>query len=736
MKSIKWSLLAVVILIALHTQGQETTTVQGRIETSDTQSTTVWIGVFTSPIKPGDDAWEWTLVESKEFFLDIPVADEVQIVALRRNSLPIVQQILPRSADTILNLKFEEGAELVGTVLSTDNLPVADAEVTMEREDLPQGLIPDPVRFSWNSDADGQFSIGGLAPNVDYEIEVRSQYVPRETFAFKIAENDSNNREFRLSDAFFVIGRVVDQDRVVVQEATVQYQPEGEEERPRTSTNEEGEFRVGPLVRNKQVLMEARHPEQGSSERLLTSAGDHNVELMLEGMVLVIGSVVDASTGESIDDFTLHATRADGSQDYPYAKSNGEVSSLVDTQTTGLTVDSEEYVPHFRTDLSLDSVDTFDLGVVALEPGRQLTGRVFDALTGEPIPGATVSLTDTSWIGIDDYLWLNHLRTYLHRTVQSITNEQGEYVLKSLPPDAVQIAVSARGYQSPDVQIDEAVTTYDIPLDKEKLNETRLIGRVENTEGDPLGGMVNLRTENSNAGYGIWDGQFDIPVEPGTYDVFATTDQGTSNTVQVSLQDGETRELKLIVDAKGRIAGVIAGLADGEVLHLDIYSESERASVRNVSGLENGEFSVEGVGIGEFKLTAESSRNREITKAVAVSEDTGEGFVELHFHGNSRLHGSLSFPDGTFPKGEVKAVAKKSGNISSSTEIDENGTFEIRGLDDGEYTVHVTESREITYELDGASYTSGMWTPIGQFDIAVEGDTEFDIQLLPPSDSE
>ena len=87
------------ISVAVHSNGENTVTLNGHIVANGLQSHTVFVGVFELPMRPEAEAWSWTRVESTEFTLNVPGAKEIQLVALRNDSLPVVQRIHPGSAD-------------------------------------------------------------------------------------------------------------------------------------------------------------------------------------------------------------------------------------------------------------------------------------------------------------------------------------------------------------------------------------------------------------------------------------------------------------------------------------------------------------------------------------------------------------------------------------------------------------------------------------------------------------
>ncbi len=283
-------LCLILILVGSQVQGENAVTLNGRIDTNANQSPHVWIGVFEMPLRPDGDAVSWTRVESSKFTLNIPSAEKVQLVALRKDSLPIVRSIRPASIDRQIDLKFQDGNSVEGVVLSTDGFPVSMAILRLDRADLPNMPIPKHVQTVWNSDAEGRFKIGGLAPRTEHAIEVELSYVPNETFAAKISNRKLRRLELRLSDAHFVQGHVEDFEQARVSDATVAFRLLRERRSTlNTATDANGEFQVGPFVRSEKVWLRARHDERGTSERLLATSGERGVVLVITPLVQVVG---------------------------------------------------------------------------------------------------------------------------------------------------------------------------------------------------------------------------------------------------------------------------------------------------------------------------------------------------------------------------------------------------------------------------------------------------------------
>ncbi len=741
MKPLSHLIFLGLILLALPSHGDDTVTMQGRINWNESEPSKVRIGVFDSPIRTGAEAHSWTSVETAEFDLSVPDRDEVQLVVLCQDFMPQLKTIYPASPTKQFVLELEKGITVEGTVLSTDKLPVARTGLTLEREDLPKVRIPWEYSFRWVSDADGRFKIGGLSPFTSYEIRVKLPYVyeEHETFSVEVEENDIQDLDLRLVDAYFVLGRVLDGDLEGVEGASIRFRSEREYGFLRDSninSGSNGEFRLGPLKQSTDLVLMAVHEELGSSPEVEATPGMHDVELVLGGTVHVVGTVIDQSTAKFIDDFTITTMGPNVSRTYSYSDASGEISSHVDRATIGLIVDSADHIAYFALDVYLRSADVYDMGVIELHRGRQLTGEVYDVSNGQPIEGALVLLQerDDELIETDAHWW-NLKSQYLRRSSQSFTDEMGQYELGPIPAHSTHMSAFADGYSSDGVQVEEGVTQLDIGLAKESEETGRIKGMVLTKMGMPVGGMVRFEGSRTSSSAPLGDnGTFDADLRTGEYEVYALTDKGKSETVRVVLNVNEVLEVNLVVDSKGLLTGVIEGLMDGETVYVWVWSETEQLQIGRLDGLGNGAFEIEGVGFGTFRLNAQTNRNRSTTQSFELSEGKSEVQVDLNFVGQSRLYGSLKYPDGTVLRGTVTAASQQDGQTSSSADVSGDGTFEITGLDDGEYTIFIYETKQATMKTPRGSVSMSINNPLDEVDVEIRGDTELDFQLTRPSD--
>lgn len=726
MKPFLSMLLAWVAMFTWSSYGNETASVRVYIDSYQSEDNEIWIGVFSGSRDQTSEEGQWVLVESAEFSLDIPIVEEVLLVALRKDSVPIVQTLTQQSASKKINLKFQEGINLHGSVVSTDEFPVADAALTLSRPELPQIEIPDRAQPKWTSDSDGNFSIGGLVAD-RYGINVDLPFVPNESFSVQVSENSASPYELKLDNAFFVAGQVVEQDGAGVFGAEVDTRPYisflEEYKGIVQMSDTDGSFQFGPFVRGQDMRLSARHEEGGSTYSHSVIAGRHDVKLVLSNMVQVRGMVIDGATRSPVDEFVLKAYGQGWIREYQHNDTNGELSAQVDSTAYGFVIDSPDYNASIDMEVSLDSLEEHDMGTIVLDPGRTVSGQVYDVSNREPIEGAEVSSLGEGWIGVEQTLERTFTVRYLSQNVRTVTDAQGEYSLNPLPTEETVIYVTARGYESQEVRLEEGEFSSDVALRVWDPDRTRIYGRIETTTGAAVAGSVDFFHVENNGGTGFRteeDGSFEFSTRPGTHQVSASTEYGRSEVMTVKMQDGDNTEVILVVDPSGSLYGSVEGLQGAETVILSISAEGRPIRSKRLS--ENSEFLIQGVGYGTFTLRAWTSMNRELKRSFEVPESTGEARLDLSFGGNSRLYGSLVASEGDIPVARVRAIPVEDSSIHGWSNVLDDGSFEIQGLNDGEYLIE-------TYLRSGQSYASEDGERISQVQVELAGDTELLIPL-------
>lgn len=711
-------LLPILALVSFQILACDLTIVDGRIEAADIDTSKVWIGVFSSPLSEGSRAHSWTPLETKQFRIEVPKSEEVVLLALRKNSVPLVKTVALNHIDSDVVLNFERGETLQGNVVSDDGFAIPNAELSVACSGFPSAFVADEAKPKWKTNSEGAFKISGLTIG-----ECTIEVLPRPGMmqeAIELQIRASNLiRNLVLTDICFVSGHVVDhQGRPVLNALVNAY------DRPgsgwfETSTTVDGYFYFGPFLKGKTIHLLASHDANGSTRTYDVVSGKHDIVLRLSDLTRVVGMVVDSTTGEPVEEFALHARRQHSGVKFPHSESEGQISAMVDTNSHSFALEAPGFVHHWEEAKLLAGIE-YDLGTLELEPAKTLTGRVYDASSGNSIPGARIhQYIDPG----DRVVGSEGLRIrYLVAAVATTTDDEGEFSIGPLPFDDSELMVHADGYESLTIAIRGDDETLDIAMSEWQPSLTRIRGVVQTKYGEPVKGMVTISSASGGGGRGNNnDGTFDRGVFPGSFTVYADTKFGRTNVIEVDLQEGEIADLILTVDRMGRLEGDIEGLQGGEEVTLRI-SNREGQHVRYGSRWSNGAFLIEGIPLGKYSVAATSTMNREITELFEIADEDGEAYVDLIFRGESRLYGSVEGGGIDSQEIHVLARARTESATLGWSEVFDDSTYDIRGLEDGDYSVAAYRR--------SSSRSAGFGEQLSRsYHIVVHGDIQLDITL-------
>ena len=731
MKRLIILMLCGLLLTAWPLYGNQTSSVEFRIVSQHTDAEAVWLGVFVGLVNSDTEALSWTSAESDEFAIEIPQTDEeVLLLALRRNSVPITVRITDDLRSSGIDLDFKPGHQFLGTIVSTDGIEVADAVLSIERQDLPSQQIPSQAKLKWISAVNGTVSIGGLVPG-KHELHVELPYIPTEIFDIQINEGEDTQEDLVLGNAHFVRGFVLDHDRNQVSgadvSASVDIDGVDSSDRPSVLTDSAGEFQMGPFVKGQAVHLSASHVEHGSTFFNSVYAGNHEVQLILSRMVELVGTVIDAESRVPVEEFTLKV-HGPLPGEFPHSGTNGTISAKVDSEADKLLIEAEDYIPYFNTDFDPGTMEVYDLGTVELDPGVHVTGLVSDSVSRQPIEGAEIASLGEGFDGGRPSARTFYIASYMQMNVNTTSNADGEFSLGPLPTGEFVLQVKAKGYKGEQISFDGQSAQVSIELTPSDVRPTRIVGRIQANSGEAIAGVVNFYHVENSSGVGFEteeDGSFDHSTRPGTHKVYANTDLGRSETIEVNVDEGMTEELVLVVDSFGLLEGTISGLKGDERAHVMVFSDDSR--VESVGEISNGEeFRIVGLGAGSFTARAVTTSDRQLTKAFELTESLGNVYVEFSFAGDSRLYGSVLSLGDRSSFSQVRAIAKESSSISSRCDILDDGSFEIRGLSAGEYWIEVGAPQLWGVAIDSENDV------YKRIEVEIAGDTELNIDLASP----
>ncbi|HEX8699366.1 MAG TPA: carboxypeptidase-like regulatory domain-containing protein [Myxococcaceae bacterium] len=317
-----------------------------------------------------------------------------------------------------------------------------------------------------------------------------------------------------------------------------------------TSANASGQFELRGLVPGTYLLRAA--PPGTSPQRRMAwlvppvqaETRGQEVVLRLHGGGSIVGQVrlEDNTVPESF------SVMLRGAGAMPYGGGNGQFAlpGVPEGQHT-LYVTGPRFITK-AVPVQVQEAQQTELGVVVVQRGRQLQGRVLTA-QGTPMAGATVSISQPLK-GRGVVVGATAELEYGLR--QTKTDAEGHFAFEGLHISALQLSAEhpLEGRSEP-FQIEPGVTDLQVELRLAAIGD--LEGSVHAGE-QPVSGVLVLVTNPSSPAGGTsgttgTDGRFRFTnLAPGTYTVLAMTDAGGGQQVQrttVSVQSRQTARVRL-----------------------------------------------------------------------------------------------------------------------------------------------------------------------------------------------
>ena len=639
------------------------------------------------------------------------------LVAVAKDRVPLAIPFPTGEQGRQLELRLSQGLALEGSVRSEDGAPLRgvtiravradtvvhdtlgragfavslqDATVEIRTDDGRVVTVPAAVRPTWDTDRHGAFRVAGLVAG-RYLVEATAAgHVPvlREA---AVRESGANRLDVVLQEAFFVAGHVVDEAGAPVAGAAVSAdwrQPHeagaGRHEsvvrssrrRTTVATGDDGSFRLGPFEAGPTLPVFATSAESGSSRRQEATAPFDGLVLQLRRHV-VRGRVVDAATGDPLRGFRVHANRNGRMRTTSHA--DGRFETVVDPDTDSIHVEAAGRFPWF-TRLFTSRGGVYDLGAIALQRERSVTGRVRNATSGEPIAGAVVR---RGWRHYEDPFERVFTANWFGARF-ALTRADGTFELHGLPPGSDRLELVGTG--------GTFVRFVDVPAETDHLEielalDGTVAGLLVRPEGDPVEGVVRLtsstgdraKREVSADGVFRWDG-----LGPGEYRITGDSSAGAVTARSVTLRAGESVEgLRLVVEPGGRVSGAVVGLLRGERATVEVSDRDGEIVLARDFG--NGAYVLQGVP-DEAVLGARTTSGRHLVRPIRL-DDIGSARVDIDFSGNARLTGTARADGRPLGGIDLAVVPLDPTRPVAHATTGEFGRYTVQGLSEGHYAL-------------------------------------------------
>ncbi len=287
-----------------------------------------------------------------------------------------------------VQIVMSTGALITGSVVDSAGAPVPNASVRVQVE-IPSDKMRSGDGGESRTGEDGTFEVRGLARKV-MMVQAASADATSEPARVDLASGDARNLVLKLGGNSFIRGTVVDANGQPIPDVKVVAMPEGNEPGglhgfAESTTDGAGAFDLKPLARGPyQVGVEKGPGELRGGVSAQTGA--NNVRIVLKADGAVTGQVQLASGGAP-GSFSVELNVPPGK-----LFSEGQGSFLVSDVAEGtydVVIRGAQFSETVVRDVKVLAGQKTDMGVIRVQGGRTLSGRVTDA-SGQPVAGAQV----------------------------------------------------------------------------------------------------------------------------------------------------------------------------------------------------------------------------------------------------------------------------------------------------------------------------------------------------------
>ena len=714
--------------------------IRGQIHGIDSKQG-AWVGIVTGEpafvshhVIPHDDFGSpdretelknWTFVPKDEFKLTTHSDDEIVLLVLAKNRLPVEYTLHPDDDVNPIEVSLSKGVGLEGVVLSKDDKPIAGAEISFSSNN-EEYEIPSFARPKWVTAADGSFRLTGLEKRRLYKFGVTADgYSPVILPALRTHKDDISRIEIELEKGYFVSGIVVSHEgeslpdvevkatwtrrshehidlnessRVVRRNDAYSFYDTG------TRTNPDGTFRIGPFAKGMTGRVYADSASVGSTITREISAPYDDLVLRLTHES-VRGRVLDRETGAPIEDFQVSMWVGDRRSHS--VESNDGIFDLpiyaIDADGTEITISAQGYAP-WKQLMFRGSNGAYELGEITLERARTIRGTVRDAETGAPLRNVAIqAVTKRSYDPYEDPPMYNWSTDSFDQS-----DAAGAFTLDRISHRVESLFLIAGRGKFASINLPAEVDEIDIELDFRGVLEGSLIL----PDGTPVDGVIEFKGSSWHLPWKIKsDGSFRLEgLTPDTYTLEVETDAGLVETRTVTLEANErVTDFELLVQPGWTARGTISGLEGIEYVEISVQDSDARILTRR--GFRNGEYAVHGLP-QQVTVFARSSSGHTLVREF-IDGNTEESVLDFRIEDDSRITGWLTSGGEALSGMSLQIEPVDSSAVAANVTTTESGRYEARRLGNGRHVIH---------------------TDTGQsFEVDISGDTTFDIELTQHS---
>lgn len=578
------------------------------------------------------------------------------------------------------------------------------------------------------TDEQGMFRLSGLRANRQ-SILITVQKASYASFTRREASlqiGEFREVPFGLVQGVQIIGKVVDEAGAALANASVYLEDAGIQALlSRSTTNEKGEFslsEVSPFgVYSIVASMEGYQSNKVSN--LKSPFGEVTVPLARFG---IVAGVVNTSDGTAVPKFTVKTFREAnlGHREFEHEKtfidSNGifEVDKIAPGEMTVM-ITAEGFAPERIEKIKVTAGAKVEGLQITLKRGGSVFGNIVNE-EGQPLGGARIYLSDQATTGAVIGL--------VGRPRES--DERGRFALTGVPGGPASILIRKEGWAD-SVVFFQAETEQSTNLGQLKMQRGGAVeGVCLGPSGETLRGFVievtpalrldARRIQADNSGRFRIDSLPEGPVTLTGY--YPGTLKGVSSLHRfhrtIEAVNGKVFQVDFDYRVGGRIAGKIVGTSalPGEQLIINLLNEyGETVEGSTVVDSEN-HFEIPAVDGGEYELRLRSTL-RDLSSSKVVSLYPNEQREVNFYIGKAKVTGSVTDIGGKPLAGALLVLRRsQSDPVGYRGTSNQNGEFNLEGLEEGTYRVEVTKT----------NFAPGV---ISQFVVGPDESKSFKLQL-------
>ncbi len=489
----------------------------------------------------------------------------------------------------------------------------------------------------------------------------------------------------------------------------------GEEGINNTQTMPDGTFRISDLSPGSYMVSINKMESFIQTMRSVTApAQSVNVELPSGGRIS--GRVLDKTSHEPVTSFQAGVTMS---------RSGGGMMIMTPPMTRQFTSDDGSFtlenVPPGQTQLVVNApgYTTGRLSGLTIEDGKALTNLEVDLDTGvkltgrvtgpdgAPLSGVTIREDDTPGAGGRLNLAMGN--------GGALTDPNGEYTIDSLEPGEKTFSFNRNGYLGDSKTIN--LSGRENRLDVQLSSGQPAIGQVVSDAGGPVADATvsamsaaegfGQRTARTDASGGF---QFD-GLAPGHY-TFTATKNGFAQGVIRDFDISSGAPVRIVMAAGGIITGHVTGLSGQDLSTATVLASGPNGNAS--APVDNsGNYRIEGSPLGTVHLSARTGQvfggTAKSSSVKTIQVDAGSSVTaDLEFKTGTVISGRVTRAGQPLANANVVFIGRSSGVMTrNSVSTDSSGSYSIDSVEDGSYTVQVTDS-EITpyttpYKVSGSA---------------------------------